>query len=173
MNPDDTPDGSAPIRRGNTKAFSLPVSSTTRPKGREDGIGKGSVNMAEDEVPGIAHELVRAFNAHDLERIAGLFSDTFLAVSPEGPVGPLGWQRNIEEHFRRFPRCTWTEARVSASPEGFRLEVLWTVDADKPSSKAPRIRTTFTCRLKRDKIDTIRVDYDRETVRRELGGRPH
>lgn len=125
--------------------------------------------MPENECVQLGHDLVGAFNAHDLEGIRRLLSDTVLVVSPEGPVGPYGWEVRTADHFKAFPDSAWTQARLSGKGEEFLLEILWIGTQRVPPTNRPlRIPVAIRGVVKRHKIETLRLDYDRELVLRQL-----
>jgi hypothetical protein len=113
----------------------------------------------------LADELLNAYNAHDVERIGSLLSETFLAVTPDGPIGPYGWKKLTIEHFKAFHDAKWTKVRLSDGADKFVLDVLFT-----GTNTASRVQTTarYPIRLAglvlRGKIETLRIEYDRAAV---------
>jgi SnoaL-like protein len=109
----------------------------------------------------LAEALFEAYNAHDIDRIGTLLSETFLAVSQEGPIGPYGWKRLTVAHFKQFPDAKWTKVRLSNGTDRFLLEVLFTGTERKAGAKT---RTEGVIRLdglvKQGKIETLKMNYD-------------
>ncbi len=125
--------------------------------------------MEADESMQLAEELLAAFNAHDVERIASLLSDTFLVTSPEGPVGPYGWKAQTSEYFRSFPDSAWTKVRLSRAGERFVLEVEWTgTQMVPPTKRQLKTIVTLTGLVRRGKLETLRLDYDLDAIGRQL-----
>jgi hypothetical protein len=58
-------------------------------------IGEKSVELAK--------ELLASYNAHSIDRITELLSETLLVDSPDGPMGPYGWTSVTAKHFKAFP----------------------------------------------------------------------
>ncbi len=126
--------------------------------------------MTADESVHVVEELLASFNAHDPGRLVSLLSDTFLAVSQEGPRGPYGWKARTADHFLAFPDSVFSKTRLSTNDEEFVLEVLWTATQRKPpTQKAVRIPLTLTGRVRRGKLDTLRIDYDPKLLHAQLG----
>jgi predicted ester cyclase len=121
----------------------------------------------------LAKELLASYNAHNIDRITKLLSETSLVDSPEGPMGPYGWTSVTAKHFRAFPDSAWTEPKVSGDGPSFVLNVLWTAtQAVPPTQSAMRSHLILTGRVENGKIERLRLDYDPEDVRRQLGLRP-
>ena len=129
--------------------------------------------MAADESVELAQELLASYNAHNIERITKLLSDTLLVDSPEGPMGPYGWTSSTAKHFKAFPDSAWKEPKVSGDGPSFVLNVLWTATQMVPPTRsAIYSRLVLTGRIENGKIERLRLDYDREDVRRQLGLHP-
>lgn len=126
--------------------------------------------MTADESMSLAEEFIAAFNAHDLDRVGRLLSDTFLVVSPTGPVGPYGWRQTSAGYLRSFPDTRWEKVQLSSNDEGFFLQILWTgTQAVPPTRRALRLPIAFRARVMRGKIETLHVEYDPAEVERQIG----
>ncbi|HYY48982.1 MAG TPA: nuclear transport factor 2 family protein [Thermoplasmata archaeon] len=129
--------------------------------------------MSEDESVRLAKELLAAYNAHSPDRIARLLSETLWVDSTVGPMGPYGWTSVTEKHFKAFPDSTWAVEKVSGDDQSFTLEVLWTGTQMVPiTRKEIRSHVRLTGRVEKGKIERLRVDYDRQDLRRQLALRP-
>lgn len=129
-----------------------------------------TTGMTAEENAHVAEELLTSFNSHDPQRLVLLLSDTFLAVSQEGPRGPYGWKARTADHFQSFPDSIFSKVRLSADEEQFVLEVLWTGTQLRPPTNRPvRIPLTLTGKVRQGKLDTLRIDYDPNLLQTQLG----
>ena len=125
--------------------------------------------MSAEKSVELAEELLASYNAHSINRITNLLSDTLLVDSPEGPMGPYGWTWATAKHFKAFPDSAWTEPKVSGDGPSFVLNVLWTAtQMIPPTQSAIRSHVILTGRIENGKIERLRLDYDQEDVRRQL-----
>src|ERR1700704_4654710 len=121
----------------------------------------------------LAQELLASYNAHNIDRITNLLSETSLVDSPEGPMGPFGWTSVTAKHFKAFPDSAGTEPTVSGDGPSFVLNAEWTAaQMVQPTRGARRSPLALTGRVENGKIERLRLDYDPEDVRRQLGPRP-
>jgi predicted ester cyclase len=128
-------------------------------------IGEKSVELAK--------ELLASYNAHSIDRITELLSETLLVDSPDGPMGPYGWTSVTAKHFKAFPDSAWTDPKVSGDGPSFVLNVLWTATQMVPPTRtAIRSHLILTGRVENGKIERLHLDYDPEDVRRQLGPGP-
>lgn len=127
-----------------------------------------------DETERLVEELLRSYNTHDSDRMENLLSETFLVVSPQGPTGLPGWMKRTTDHFRAFPDSKLTRVHVSGEGDSFRIEVVWSgTQAVPPTGRSLRTPVVFQGQIKSGKIESLRVEYDREAVRMQLGPGPN
>jgi hypothetical protein len=118
----------------------------------------------------LAEELLASYNAHSIDRITKLLSETLLVDSPQGPMGPYGWTSVTAKHFKAFPDSAWTEPKLSGDGSSFILNVLWTAtQMGPPTRSAINSRLILTGRVEKGKIERLRLEYNQEDVRRQLG----
>lgn len=120
----------------------------------------------------LAEDFIAAFNAHDLARVGALLSETFLVVSPTGPVGPHGWKRTAAEYIAAFPDTRWVKVQLATDSEGFSLQIIWEgTQMVPPTQRKLHLPVSFRARVKAGKIETLRIDYDPATIKEQLGPR--
>ena len=145
----------------------------------------GATTTGTEESVRIAHDLLDAFNAHDLERLEKLTSDGFLGIGPDSTglrMGRDGGRAWAAAYFRGFPDSKWTVERIFGQDEAFVLQVIYTgthtgpfdgAEGVPPTRKTVQVPATFIGIARGGKIEDLRGYWDRLMVLRQLGLMPN
>ena len=137
--------------------------------------------MATQDSVRTAETFYEAFNAHNLDGIERMTSESFVGVGPDNPEARKGRAalRNwVNEYIKAFPDCKWQKERVFAEDNSFSLSIVFTgtntgpLEAGQtipPTNKSVRVPATFVGIAREGKVEEIRAYWDMMSLLGQLG----
>lgn len=140
--------------------------------------------MATQDSVRTAETFYEAFNAHNLDGIERITSESFVGVGPDNPEARKGrsaLRRWVNEYIKAFPDCKWSKERFSGQDNVFVMQMTFAgtntgpMEAGQtipPTNKTVHVPLAIVGVAREDKIEEVHAYWDMMTLLGQLGIMP-